>query len=139
MNIERYFKLAKNASTFSDCKIKVGAILVYKNKVLSVGYNTSKSNPIQKMYNKYRNQNGIRQFDVDKQNNGVHAEIMCLQHVTRLFKGDLSKCSIFVYSETKNGSTRLIRPCMACLKYITELGIKNIYYTTNNGWQYEKC
>lgn len=138
MNINRCFKLAKNASEFSDCKIKVGAILVYKNKVVSVGYNTSKSNPIQKAYNKYRNQNGERQFDTETQNNGLHAEMMCLQHATRLFKGDLSKCSIFVYSETKDGSTRLSRPCMGCYTYIRELGIKNVYFTTNNGWQYEK-
>ena len=53
MNIERGFKLAKNASEFSDCHIKIGAVLMYKNKVISVGYNTTKSNPIQKAYNIY--------------------------------------------------------------------------------------
>ena len=137
MNIERGFKLAKNASKFSDCKIKIGAVLIYKNKVISVGYNTTKSNPIQKMYNIYRNTNE-RKYDVEKRNNGVHAEIMTLQHATRSFKGDLNKCSIFVYSEKKDGSTRLTRPCMGCSKMLEELGVKNIYYTTDNGWQYER-
>ena len=140
MNIERGFKLAKNASTFSDCKIKIGAVIMYKSKVISVGYNTTKSNPIQKAYNVYRNANG-REYDVERQNNGLHAEIMALQHATRSFKGDLSKCSIFVYSEKKDGCkrlTRLTKPCNACSKRLEELGIRNIYYTTNNGWQYER-
>ena len=140
MNIERGFKLAKNASTFSDCKIKIGAVIMYKSKVISVGYNTTKSNPIQKAYNVYRNANG-REYDVERQNNGLHAEIMALQHATRSFKGDLSKCSIFVYSEKKEGYkrlTRLTKPCNACSKRLEELGIRNIYYTTNNGWQYER-
>ena len=140
MNIERGFKLAKNASTFSDCKIKIGAVIMYKSKVISVGYNTTKSNPIQKAYNVYRNANG-REYDVERQNNGLHAEIMALQHATRSFKGDLSKCSIFVYSEKKEGCkrlTRLTKPCNACSKRLEELGIRNIYYTTNNGWQYER-
>ena len=140
MNIERGFKLAKNASTFSDCKIKIGAVIMYKSKVISVGYNTTKSNPIQKAYNVYRNANG-REYDVERQNNGLHAEIMALQHATRSFKGDLSKCSIFVYSEKKEGYkrlTRLTKPCNACSKRLEELGIRNIYYTTNNGWTYER-
>ena len=140
MNIERGFKLAKNASEFSDCHIKIGAVLMYKNKVISVGYNTTKSNPIQKAYNVYRNANG-REYDVERQNNGLHAEIMALQHAIRSFKGDLSKCSIFVYSEKKEGCkrlTRLTKPCNACSKRLEELCIRNIYYTTNNGWQYER-
>ena len=140
MNIERGFKLAKNASTFSDCHIKIGAVLMYKNKVVSVGYNTTKSNPIQKAYNIYRNANG-REYDVERQNNGLHAEIMALQHAIRSFKGDLSKCSIFVYSEKREGYkrlTRLTKPCNACSKRLEELGIRNIYYTTNNGWTYER-
>ena len=137
MNIERGFKLAKNASTFSDRKIKIGAVLMYKSKVISVGYNTTKSSPIQKMYNVYRNIDG-REYDVEKRANGIHAEIMALQHATRSFKGDLSKCSIFVYSEKKDGTTRLTRPCMGCSKMLKDLGVKNIYYTTNNGWQYER-
>lgn len=139
MNIDRCFQLAKNASMFSDCEIKVGAILVYKNRVISVGYNTSKSNPLQKAYNKYRTKDG-RIYDTDKQNNGLHAEAMCVKNAIRLFNGDLSKCSIFVYSEKKDGSTRLSRPCGACQKILLDYNIHNIYYTTNNNnlFSYEK-
>lgn len=137
MNVNKYFKLAKNASEFSECDIKIGSVLVYKNKIISVGWNTNKSNPLMKKYNKYRSTKD-RIFNVDLHQNGLHSECMCLKTALKTFSGDLRKCSIFVYSETKNGSTRLSRPCMACYMFLKDLGIKNIYYTTNNGWQYEK-
>ena len=138
MNTNKYFKLAKNASEFSDCNIKVGAILVYKKKVISVGWNTNKSNPIQKHYNVYRNSDN-RKFDVDKHINGVHAEMMCIMNAKKCFKGDFSKCSIFVYSKTKNNKTRLARPCAACMKALEDNNIYNIYYTNNeNGFNYER-
>ena len=49
MNTERYFKLAKNVSELSDYNkrnIKIGAVLVYKNKVIGTGYNTNKTSPL---------------------------------------------------------------------------------------------
>ena len=90
----------------------VGCVIVRDGKVIGQGYHHKAGQP--------------------------HAEIMALQHATRSFKGDLSKCSIFVYSEKKDGTTRLTRPCMGCSKMLKDLGVKNIYYTTNNGWQYER-
>lgn len=137
MNITRAFELSKNASTFSDCNIKVGSVIMYKNKVISVGYNINKSNPIQKRYNKYRTTKD-REFDIEKHDNGLHSEHMALRNAVRLFNGDLSKCSIFVYSAKKNGSTRLSRPCKACYNLLKDYGIKNMYYTTENGYNYER-
>ena len=48
MNTDKFFKLAKNASKLSDYskrKIHIGAILVYKNKVIASGWNTQKTSP----------------------------------------------------------------------------------------------
>lgn len=111
--------------------------MVYKNKVLGVGYNKKQSSPIQKYYNIYRSTNE-RFYDVNKQHNYIHAEIDCVQNATRLFKGDLSKCSIFVYREHKDGITSLAKPCRGCSMYLKDKEIKNIYYTTENGWNYER-
>lgn len=134
MNVEKYFKLARNASKFSDYpRIKIGAVVVCKNKVVSVGWNTTQSHPLQKYYNKYRNVDG-REYDVELQSNGLHAEMMAIRHLN----GDLSKCSIFVYREYKDGSTGLCKPCQACLCALKDVGIKNIYYTTENGYNYER-
>lgn len=139
MNIYRGFKLAKKASAFSDYnKIHIGAVVMYKNKPIGIGWNTKKTHPLQFKYNKYREANIGRKYIADEHLPMLHAEIMALQDATRRFNGDLSKCSIFVYSEKKDGYTRLTRPCKACSQQLKDLGIKNIYYTTNNGWNYER-
>lgn len=48
--INHFFFLAKNACLYSDNKkTRVGCIIVYKNSVISVGYNkNSKTHPLQK-------------------------------------------------------------------------------------------
>ena len=97
MNIERGFKLAKNASTFSDRKIKIGAVLMYKSKVISVGYNTTKSSPIQKMYNVYRNIDG-REYDVEKRANGIHAT-----HLKDILLNIIIKQFTFIQTEQLHG------------------------------------
>lgn len=132
MNITKAFELAKKASEFSDCKIKMGCVVMYKNKVISTGYNNSKSHPMQKYYNQFRSHNG-RVFNPEKHDNTIHAECMALRSVIRGFKGDFSKLGIFVYSEKKNGSTRLSKPCRACQKLLSDYGIKNMYYVNNDG------
>ena len=104
MNIERGFKLAKSASEFSDYNkknIHIGSVIMYKNKVVGIGWNTKKTHPCQMKYNKYREHSGEREYISEEHEPCLHAEIMALQHATRSFKGDLSKCSIFVYSEKK--------------------------------------
>ena len=82
MNTERYFKLAKNVSELSDYNkrnIKIGAVLVYKNKVIGTGYNTNKTSPIQMRYNKYREgKEDNRDYRAEEHLPHLHAEISCL-------------------------------------------------------------
>ena len=135
--IERYFNLAKTASAFSDYKgVHIGAVCVYKHKIISVGYNMSKSSPLQMKYNKYRNREG-REFDTNIHVNALHAELSCIQSI-RSLDIDFSKVSIFVYREHKDGSNAVSKPCRACSKALDDLGIKEWYYTTDNGYAYER-
>jgi deoxycytidylate deaminase len=133
-SINKYFNLAKNASELSDFpKIKIGAILIYKNKVVSVGYNCQKTSPLMAEYNKYRkfeyNPKGVK--------HSFHAEILCL-HKAENLNIDFSKTSLFVYRQKQNGNSGMSKPCCACREFINNLNIKDIYYTTNDGWIYEK-
>ena len=41
---------------------------------------------------------------------------------------DWKKASIFTYRELKNGKPACSRPCIACMTFIKDLGINNIYY-----------
>lgn len=130
--IKRNFLKAKAASYLSDVpKFKLGAVMMIGNKVLAVGYNITKTHPIQKSYNKERG------YVQDKKNEGqVHAEMMCLIN-TRYLDVDWSKVSIYVYREHKDNSPAMAKPCPACRKALLERGITQIYYSTD-GVPYEK-
>lgn len=141
MNINKFFNLAKIASKFSDYNrknIHIGSVLVYKNKVIANGFNTSKTNPIQYQYNKYRelNNNTNRTFSADDHLPCVHSEMMCLIN-TKDIEIDWSKVSLFVYRESCN-KTRMCRPCPSCMQALKDRGIKHIYYTSERGYNYEK-
>lgn len=130
----KFFEKAKAASEMSDhAKYFLGSVVVYKNKIISVGWNTTKGNPLQQRRNeKYR-------FGKDDKDKGcLHAEMMALLHARPYLKNlDISKVSIYVYRENRFGEMRMSRPCPACGSYIKELGIKDIYYTTNGGYCHE--
>lgn len=140
MNITKYFGLAKNASELSDYNkknIHIGAVLVYKNKVIGSGWNTSKTSPIQMRYNKYREKtDGDRTYSADSHLPCVHAEMKALID-TKDMDIDWSKVSIFVYREN-NGTLRNCRPCIGCMQALKDRGIKDIYYTNENGYNYER-
>lgn len=132
--INHYFNLAHNACFYSDnTRTKLGAILVYKNKVLSVGWNQNKTSPLQKTLNKNRG------YDVEasEARNSLHAEVNCLLKAKDL-DIEWGKTSIFVYRIKKNGDSGLARPCKGCQALIKSLGIKNVYYSTDYGWAYER-
>ena len=132
--INHYFNLAHNACFYSDSpRTRLGAILVYKNKILSIGWNQNKTSPLQKSLNRERG------YDVEASNayNTLHAEVNCLLKVKDL-DIDWGKTSIFVYRIKKNGDSGLARPCKGCQALIKSLGIKNVYYSTDDGWGYER-
>lgn len=130
MNINKFFTLAKNASEFSDFdRVKIGSILVYKNKVISVGYNMKKSHPYQKILNKYG------KYNQDKINNYLHSEINCLLNVKDL-DVNWNKVYIFIYREDKNGSLAMCKPCSSCVNALKGIGIKKVFYTDKNGYNY---
>jgi len=139
--INKFFKLAKNASKFSDYtkkNIHIGAVLVYKNKVISNGWNTDKTNPIQYAYNIYRQQteNNNREYDANNHLPCVHAEMKCLID-TKDLNIDWRKANLFVY-RSSNGKLRNCKPCKACLKAIKDRGIRNVYYTNEDGYCYKR-
>lgn len=132
--INRYLDMAKEASTQSDFnKHHLGAVAIYHGSLLATGFNSCKTSPIQKRYNKARNYQVEANY---KNTNCTHAEVACLSKI-RYLDIDFSKVKLYVYREHKNGVKALARPCPACQKMIKDMGIKNIYYTVENGYCYE--
>lgn len=125
---ESLFNIAKEVSTFSDfAGPHIGAVVVCGKTILSTGYNSNKTRPLQHRYNIYRHFN-----DYQSSIALGHAEINAL---SRLIGKEIEweRVSIFVYRELKNGEKACSRPCSACMNLIKDLGIKNIYYTDEHG------
>lgn len=130
----KYFIMAKNASTFSDFykQHHLGCVMIYKGKPICVSWNTLKTNPIQKEYNKYRN------FEIESPNNGsLHAEMVGLVK-TKNMDIDWSRVEVYIYREHKNGNAAIACPCPACERAMRDRGIRHIYYTTECGTAYER-
>ena len=83
--------------------------------------------PLQKEYNKLR-------YPDDNTPHCLHAEMAALIPLHNL-DIDWSKTSVFVWRVCKADRSKgaLARPCPACMAYIKSLGIKDIYYSANDG------
>lgn len=123
----RFFNIAKEISKFSNFKPHVGAVITQGKRIISTGFNSNKTHPLQHKYNIYRNFN-----DYASSVPLEHAEVHALSHLIGK-KLPWDTFSIFVYREFKDGTPACSKPCEACDKLIKELGIKNIYYVDKNG------
>lgn len=102
-----YFRLAKNVSKYSDCRVKIGAV-ISKKTPLSVGFNILTPHP--------------KFIDFT-----THAEMKAILNLG-MFR-DINGCDIYVYRETDDGIPALARPCDSCYNILRMYGIKKIYYT----------
>ena len=127
----KYFDIARSISKLSTFhKSPTGCIVVYRKQIISTGYNQFKTHPLQQQYNKYR-------FTEITDRHCVHAEIDALSKI-RFHNIDWSKVDLYVYREHRQtGELMLSRPCESCMRFISKLGIKNIYYTGYGSYNYE--
>ena len=127
----RYFDKARQIANISDFnKIHIGCIAVYQGQVIGLGCNTNKTHPVQKFYNRYRNPSD---YMLPK----LHAEISCINQIKHLGI-NFSKVKLYIYRIRNDQPFGLARPCPSCMAAIKDLGIRDIYYTTNDGYAYEK-
>lgn len=128
----RYFDKARHAAMISDFnKTHIGCIAVYKDNIIGVGCNLEKTHPMQKYYNKYRMH--PQKFYYSPK---IHVEINCLNSIRNL-DINFSKVRLYIYRIRKDQDYGMSRPCPSCMAAIKDMGIKHIYYTTNDGFVYE--
>lgn len=129
--INHYLDMAHHACYYSDNhKTRLGCVVVYKNKVISVGWNMNKTNPLQKELNTYRG------FDSTSAYNSLHAEVHALLKCKNL-DIDWRRVNLFVYRIKKDGTRGMAKPCEACQALIRNMGIREVYYSTARGFGYE--
>lgn len=125
-----YFVKASQVAEISDfAKINIGCIAVYQGTIIGVGFNTNKTHPMQKKYNRYRN----GEIFIPK----LHAEINYLNSI-RYLDINFSKVKLYIYRKRKSAKYGICRPCPSCMAAIKDLGIKHVYYTTDEGFVYER-
>lgn len=122
-----YFEAAKAVSELSDFKQQhIGCVAVSGHKIISSGYNSCKTNPMQKRLN-------IHRFEADTPAT-IHSELACLLPLIKRKDIDFSNVTLYIYREHKNGDLALAKPCASCDALIRSLGIRSIYYTGKNSY-----
>lgn len=103
----------RNKNTF-----RLGASLVDGNIPVIAGHNSYKTHPALAKLSEYPFQ---------------HAESACfIRHGLDNCKG----LSLFVVRVDRRGFIANAKPCDTCTSLATEIGIKDMYYTTNKGFEY---
>ena len=127
----KYFLKARQVANISDYyKTHIGCVAVYQGQVIGLGCNTNKTHPVQKFYNRYREPS-------DTMLPKLHAEISCINQIKHL-NINFSKVKLYIYRIRKDQPYGMARPCPSCMAAIRDLGIRDIYYTTNEGYSYER-
>ena len=127
----RYFDKARQVATISDYnKTHIGCVAVLQGQVIGLGCNCNKTHPTQKYYNRYRKPS-------DSMLPKLHAEISCINQIKNQ-NINFSKVRLYIYRIRNDQPFGLSRPCPSCMAAIRDLGIRDIYYTTNDGYSYER-
>lgn len=131
----KYFMKARQAATISNYKnIHVGCVAVYQGNIIGIGYNCNKTHPSQKYYNKYRSCDYSRTGELLPK---LHAEIKCINSIRNL-DIHFHKVKLYIYRIRKNQPFGLSRPCPSCMAAIQNIGIRDIYYTSDHGYMHER-
>lgn len=126
MTKTRGYELARQASLKSDFyRCSTGAVAIYCNKVLTLGWNSEKTSSIQARYNRERG------FDGYSYKSSIHAEMMVINKIKYL-DIDFNQVRLFVWRGKDTPMTS--KPCAACEKAIRDIGIRRVFYTGNNSY-----
>lgn len=125
-----YFEAAKACAQLSDFpRVKIGCVAVYGHHIISSGYNSTRTDTLQKKLNKYRFME-----DDSKTQHALHAETMALKPLMGRKDIDFKNVELYVYREYKNGDLAMARPCVSCIALIRSLGVRHLYYTGSNSY-----
>ena len=104
----------------SDQRWKIVAILVNK-KPISVATNSLRKTNV-----------FTSRFNSDRK---MHAEIRCIMKSPR---SKVKNSTLYIWRLNKNNKYCNSRPCEMCMKFIKDVGIKKIIYTTDDNYGEER-
>ena len=111
---EKFAKIAMALAAASEHDVthQLCALIVSKNRVLSVGYNQPKTHPISS----------------DTAQQQLHAEMDAVLRCSDSADG----AEIIVTRIKPSGKPGLAKPCGICQGILTRFGIRRVFYTTNS-------
>ena len=92
---------------------RLGAVLVHRNSIVSIGMNSYKTHPLMAARTSWP---------------FLHAE------QNAIIRAGMDHCEgldLYIARVLKNNDLALSKPCKVCIKLIEDVGIRNIYYSTN--------
>ena len=127
------FETARESTFGCFC---VGCVIVVGNKVVGSGFNTVKSDPVQKHYNtRYRD---FAPAPYSYREHSLHAEIAALKSIPYPVKmrTDWSKAEAYIYRICPGLPYRqgLAAPCCACAHALADFGIRKVSFSTDYGF-----
>jgi deoxycytidylate deaminase len=122
---QKKFKIAEAASLHADHSVhKLGAAIFKRNDLISIGFNSYKTNPrFNNINNPFKDGTYV-----------LHAEMSAIIHARQSIEG----MDCFIFRAYKNGNMAMSRPCQYCMIALIESGIRYIYYVSNEGYHRER-
>jgi deoxycytidylate deaminase len=113
----KYAKLTEKVAHKSSFRVRMGCVIVKGNSVLSIGINNGeKTHP-----------KSLHPF------HSLHAEVDAVASA----KGeDLSNSTAYVARLFKDNTLGMAKPCQYCETLLRRCGVKEVWYSTKDGWQY---
>lgn len=135
----KMFDAARRVALQSDFdNFHIGCVIVYKKHIIASACNTNKTSPKQKKYNRKRDFNKSSK----PTKHSMHAEIRALSLIPYPLQQTINWREVSVYTyricRGKRLGHGLARSCAGCMAAIKDLGIQDMYYTTDTGFCYEK-
>ena len=119
----RHLKLAeKIAATSTHKKSRHGAVLVRGGAIINIAKNSNRYTKFGQRFMPY-NHNWPATH---------HAELAC---VLGLDKRTTIGSTVYVARVGKRGEIKNSKPCTTCQAVLEHVGVKRVFYTTENGWR----
>lgn len=123
-HIDELFIMAQDVAPVAASRI--AAKITVGNKEIGFGFNSYKTDPLQKKYGK------------NSESICVHAEILAIKNSFRRIERDEFKNATLYIARAKKDKNNnfvygLAKPCVGCARAIAGFGIKKVVYTCNDG------
>ena len=111
-------------------KFKLGCVVTYKHNIIGSGSNGTKTDPIQKEFNRYREFKYSNNYEPDS----IHAEAKAIKSISYVVGRNINwkRVNVYVYRIRKDGSGACAKPCRACQALMRSLGISGCIFSEDN-------